>query len=93
MKTDLGLLWLSRSHLVLFLSLTLVQRKEILFGRLESYFPLPPPCLAENMQYLGGNSQRQGKELTAKNEPIQNGHILMVQSGSTPWEISDRAFL
>lgn len=78
MKTDLRLLWLYCSHLTLFLSLSLVQRKENLFGRPEAYFSLSPPCLAECMQYLGGNRQRQGKELTVKNE-----YILMVHFGST----------
>lgn len=58
MKTDLRLLWLYCSHLTLFLSLTLVQRKENLSGRPESYFSLSPPCLAECMQYLGGNKDK-----------------------------------
>lgn len=78
MKTDLGLLWSYRSHLTLFLSLTLVERKENLFARLESYFSLSPPCLAECTQYLGGNRQRPGKELTVKNE-----YRLMAHFGST----------
>ena len=66
-KADLRLFQLYHSHLMLFLSLILVQRKENLFGRLGSYFSLSSPCLAGCMQYLRENRQREGKEWTVKN--------------------------
>lgn len=85
MKSDLRLLWLYHSHLMFFLTLTLVQRKENLFESTKLYFSLSPLCLAGCLQYWRGNRQRDRKELTVRNEYLLWQH--------RPWETSGRASL